>query len=133
MASVDGSDIQPRFEAPADRSVEQPSVSYNARADSVIVFFYGPPEPSYSVPSDADPHLMFLTHLDEHYVVGVEIEGFVKSFLPLHPEMLDLARLAGVPERTLVELESGMGAQRRKAAVVSLLRERFAEAFAVAG
>lgn len=133
MAGVENSDIQTWFEAPADRSRDQPSVSYNAVADSVIIFFYGPPEPSYSVPSDDDPYLMFLTHLDEHYVVGVEIESFVRSYLPRHPELLDLARLAGVPEATVSEIESRIGAQQRTKAVVNLLREHFEGAFALAG
>lgn len=133
MADIINQDDQLCFAIPNDRELQPPSVAYDPVADAVTIYYYGPPEPAYSVPVDDDPFLLFRVHLEENYVIGVEIEGFVRSYLPHHPELLDLARLAGVPEPTVLEIELRIGAQQRTTAVVKLLREHFEGAFALAG
>lgn len=133
MENINDEDIRLCFEVPEDRRLQPPSVAYDPVADALSIYFYGPPEPAYSVPVDADPLVLFRIHLEESYVVGMEIEGFVRSYLPHHPEMLDLARLAGVPEPEIAEIESRVSAQQRTTAVVNLLREHFEGAFAYAG
>lgn len=120
-------DVQAVFKVPPHREVGPPSVDYDPVSDSLVIHFFGPPEPAISAPVDDDPHVLLRLHMDEHYLVGVEFENFAASFLLLHPELIELARLAGVPAERLARVEREVSAERRRAAIVAVLREQLEE------
>jgi hypothetical protein len=116
MNTLHDEPIVPR-KAP-DRPVD-PWVDYDDDADTLLVYFFGPPEFAVSYKLPDDRHLYLRLSEDEYEIIGVQIEGFTSGFLAVHPEFMDLAREAGVSAETISIIESGLdesvaGHQRRR-------------------
>lgn len=110
-----------------DRPVD-PWVDYDDDADTLIVYFFGPPEPAVSYKLPEDRHLYLRLSEDEYEIIGVQIEGFTHGFLAKHPEFMDLAREAGVSTETIQDIERSLdqseaGNQRRRSYARFLMAE----------
>lgn len=120
MAEVTNSFTLPPLAA--DRPV-QPQVYYDRESDTLIVSFYGPPEPGMNVPV-GDESLDARVSLDEQTLLGFEIPNFVYAFLPAHPEYLDFAAIAGVPPGDVTRLRDRISdSERQHRALDGLLRQ----------
>ena len=62
--------------------------------------------------------------LDEQALLGFEIPGFTRAFLPRHPEYLEFAASAGVELEEIQHIRARIStSQRQKSAIDSLLRQ----------
>lgn len=87
-----------------------PWIDYDDDADTLMIYFFGPPEAAVSYRLPDNRHLYLRLSEDRHEVIGVQIEGFTRSFLVQHPEFMDLAREAGVAEETIDRIEGELDA-----------------------
>jgi AraC-like DNA-binding protein len=90
-----------------DRPVN-PWVEYDEVEDALTLYFFGSPEAavSYKVPNDR--HLYLRLSENDYEIIGVHIEAFATGYLAVHPELIDLAREAGVPEKAIEQVLQGL-------------------------
>ncbi len=110
-----------------DRPLD-PWIDYDDNGDTLIIYFFRPPEPAVSYKLPDDRHLYLRLSDNKHEVIGVQIEGFTHGFLAQHPEFMDLAREAGVSEEILNRIEGELdafeaGNQRRRSYARFLMAE----------
>ncbi|CAN5519778.1 hypothetical protein BH23CHL2_BH23CHL2_05900 [soil metagenome] len=125
MNDSNGEPIVPR-KAP-DRPLE-PWIDYDDDADTLIIYFFGPPEPAVSYRLPDDKHLYLRLSEDTYEIIGVQIEGFTHGYLTEHPEFMDLAREVGVSPETISSIERGLdestaGHRRRRSYARFLMAE----------
>lgn len=102
-------------------------IAYDRRSDTLMVHFYGRGIPAVSVPVGDEERDIFYMRVEPRTQrpVGIQIEGFLGSFVAEHPELdtlLDVAELRGV---TRDEIQ-GIRVQRAKAQADSVV-SRFLE------
>jgi hypothetical protein len=118
-------EVTDSFAAPPlaeDRPLD-PLVYYDEPSDTLIVSFYGPPEPGMNVPV-GDESIDLRVSLDEQVLLGFEVPNFVYAFLPAHPEFLDFAATAGVPPDEIGSIRARVSiTDRQRSAVDGLLRQ----------
>lgn len=122
MAALDEMPITPR------RPLEQPLapwLRYDLDSDTLLIYFFGAPQPAVSYPVPDDQYIYLRLDIDTHHIIGVQIEGVFVGFLREHPEFIELARQAGAPEVELARIEAGLGvdseAEHRRRALVRLM------------
>ena len=125
MSAMNDEPIVPR-KAP-DRPVD-PWVDYDDDADTLVIYFFGPPQPAVSYKLPNDRHLYLRLSEDEYEIIGVQIEGFTHGYLVEHPEFIDLAREVGVSPETIIAIERGLdkstaGDRRRRSYARFLMAE----------
>lgn len=100
-----GDNVTPR-KAP-NRPID-PWVDYDEVADTLLMYFFGAPEPAVSYKVHGDSHLYLRLSLEKYEIIGVQIEAFVTSFLRENPQFMELARTAGISEDTLRRIEEDL-------------------------
>lgn len=106
MADVDSDQIVPT--RLPDRPIE-PWVRYNEVSDTLMIYFFGPPEPAVSYRLPGDRHMYLRLAEDDYSVIGAQIEGFTVGYLQSNPQLIELARALGVAEETLQRIETEIG------------------------
>ena len=89
---------------------------YNDAADTVYVHFFDRSRPTVSI--DLDESVYLLVDVDDHRVVGLQIEGFLVYTIREHPDWLPLAELAGIPADEIAKARDAIDIERRREAVV---------------
>lgn len=91
--------VMPRVKFRRDPSGQfvpiNPSIMYDEVSDTLLVFFYGSPEPSVSV--DVSNTMYAMLDPDTEELIGLQIEAFKKAYLPEHPWLEPLIRYEGQP------------------------------------
>lgn len=117
--------IEEEFYPPQPPSDERTklTVTYYSFGDRLIVSFLAEPPPGMNVPVGED-EVELRVSLDEQQLLGLEIPNFVHTFLPKHPEFLDFATTAGVPDEIVERIRSDVSiTQSQGSAVENLLRQ----------
>lgn len=122
MAQIDNEISIPPISPDRPRDLQ---VRYDAQADTLIASFHGPPEAGMNVPLP-DETIDLRVTLEEDALIGLEIDSFTQSFLPRHPEFLDLAAIAGVPPEELLRIKTKLTAYSRQCSAVDALLRQFA-------
>lgn len=92
---------QPRL--PSEEELRQRPIVFlfDELADELIVSFYDPPRPAVSVFRDEPDWLALRVDPETDEVVAVQIVDFLTEALRERPELLVLAKLAGIPRETI--------------------------------
>jgi hypothetical protein len=82
--------------------------SYDRASDTMMVHFFGTPRPAVSIAIDNSDDALYV-RLDRaaDEVVGLQIEGFLTSFIVRHPDWADtllIARLRGITREQTPEV-----------------------------
>ena len=103
-------------------------MTYDEDTDTLIMYLAGEPQPAVSVNVDANHFL--LVDPETQIVVGVQIEGFMRTVVVNDPFLLEVAELAGVPARAIEQARGRITPQIRKQVVSRLFLDHFLQATA---
>lgn len=124
MAMTDDDAIVPL--PPPERPVE-PWIEYDELSDTLMVYFFGDPEPAISYRVPGSKHAYLRLDLGTYQTLGMQIEGVLAGFLRDHPEFIELARQAGAPVHELDRIErevaeDALAAEQLRIALVRLMK-----------
>jgi hypothetical protein len=115
-----------------------PWVEYDDVSDTLMVYFFGEPEPAVSYRLPGNRYTYLRLDLDTYETIGMQIEGVLVGFLEEHPEFIELARQAGAPAEELDRIEAAITADARaselhKLALVRLMKAEAEDALSAVG
>lgn len=104
-----------------ERDEVAPFFSYDDLADTLMVYFYGKPEPAISVPVEGSPYFYLRVDPESGEILGLQIEAFATKFIQEHPEFVDFIDTLDIPERAFEAIDRSDVRRRRPWAVANMM------------